>query len=614
MCGITGFTVNKQSQYPDQSMKILDPMRKAIQHRGPDDMKDYIDQDIAIGFCRLSIIDLSTGAQPLYNEDHSIVVVCNGEIYNYKELRRKLEEKGHRFVTESDCEVIVHLYEDEGVECVHHLDGMFGICIWDIKKKRLVLFRDRRGIKPLYYYWKSGLLVFSSELKGILLHPAVSRTVDRESLGFYITLNYVPYPNTIIENVFKLPPGHCLVFENGSMDVHAYNSDMYRLPGSRNMDEKQWVFTLREFFWQAVQKRLMADVPLGVLLSGGIDSSGIVAALSRLGASNIPTFSVIFSKMPGYSEEQYSSMIAKYFNTNHTVLNIDADCLDYLEEVVYQMDEPIADKALIPTYLIFKEASKYVKVVLSGEGADEIFLGYHKYNNANRLPSFALPCINMLHPLMCISRRAEKLLNYFSLPVSMEKAVLWDMVFMEQEKRALLKQDFFSTQSVESVCHGKYASAKNLISMMQWWDLFYYLPENLLMKVDKLSMVHGVEARVPYLDISFSREVLRVPASLKLKGGTTKYILRKMFQELLPEEIVRRRKHGFTLPVKEWIKNDRNGIIARSLDRQRLDKSIFNRSRVEQLYSAHKSGKEDHTRQLWNIITWQLWADHYGIS
>lgn len=611
MCGIVGFIRTDKTA---DSAHILNQCLKAIAHRGPDDRQQYVDSSIALGFCRLSIIDLTTGAQPLFNEDKSIVLLCNGEIYNYRALKKNLIENGHIFRTESDCEVLVHLYEDKGDNFIDDVDGMFAICIWDARTRKLMLFRDRMGIKPLYYYHHNGQMVFGSELKAILRHPVVSREINEHGFAAYTSLNYIPYPDTIYRHIYKVPPANKLVLQAGNVICVPYWEDWQRVPATRSMDEQQWVYTLRKVFLDAVNKRLMADVPLGVLLSGGLDSSAIVAALSILGETKVPTYSVVFSDQPQYSEEPFSSQVAKHFGTDHTVMDIKSDCLDDLEQVIVQMDEPIADKALVPTYLIFKEASRSTKVLLSGEGADELFLGYRKYQILKKLPTGQMPCMKYILPYIKRFRRFHKLGSYLALSKSVEKAILWDTVFLDSEKKRILAQP---EQCVYNATHGSLPDLSNfsLEQQMMFWDLFYFLPENLLMKVDKLSMAHGVEARVPYLDMSFVREVMRIPISMKLKHRQSKYLLRRMFAQYLPESIVNRPKHGFTVPIKEWIGNNNSGLIARYLNKGKLEQnSYFDIDAVQQILTAHCSGKQDHTRQIWNILTWQIWASHNGFA
>ena len=610
MCAICGFF--KNNSLNNSNLDILRAMMSAQVHRGPDDDGVYSDNSIHLGFKRLSIIGIENGHQPIFNEDKSVVIICNGEIYNYQDLRDKLIKKGHSFSTRSDCEVIVHLYEEHGLDFVSKLEGMFSICLWNIAEKQLVLARDRMGIKPLYYYRHNTHFAFASELKSLIKFPLIKKEVNPHALGAYFSLNYIPYPSTIYKNIYKLAPGTVLVHDKNGVELKPYWNIRKKLPSTRIMDQSKWITSLRDAFWDAVKKRLMSDVPLGVLLSGGIDSSGIVAALFMLGETKIPTFSVIFKDLPGYDEGEYSRFVADYFKTNHTVLDVKSDCLHMLEKVIYQMDEPIADKALIPSYLIFGEASKHVKVILSGEGADELFLGYNKYKWLNMLPSGRVPLARSAKGLVRSSRRIYKLMDFLAKPSSLEKAVLWDRVFLEEEKERLLKNFHEYTYSSNS-CAIPPLRKNSLIEFMAVWDLLYYLPENLLMKVDKLSMAHGLEARVPYLDWRFVKLLMRVPLKLKLNQSASKYVLRKMFTGILPDKILNRPKHGFTLPVKEWIRHDKSGLIDKYLDGKILRESKYlDENRVRTILSAHRLGKADYTRQIWNILTWQIWAYQNG--
>ncbi len=605
MCGIAGFISNKEGDYP----QILQSMMKEIAHRGPDDEGVYSDSKTYLGFRRLSIIDLKRGRQPLFNEDNSVVVLCNGEIYNHDNLRTDLKSKGHIFKSESDAEVITHLYEEKGLNFPAFLDGMFAVVLWDKNKKRLILLRDRVGVKPLYYYSKNNEFVFASEIKSILKHPKVSKEIDQNSLGAYFSLNYVPYPATIFKNIYKVPPAHMLIWENGNIDVDSYWFLLDKLPSTRNMAEEKWISLLRNSFIESVEKRLMSDVPLGVLLSGGLDSSSIVAALAMIGRSDIPTFSVSFKGMDGYDENRYSRIVSRHFKTNHTVLDVKENCIDLLEKVVYQMDEPIADKALIPSYLIFQQAAQNVKVILSGEGADELFGGYDKYQKLRMIPSMGLFFLNAFKGALKNNRRMKKLIDLLAMPNSIEKAVLWDKVFMEEEKK-LFFDDYQKLLFQLPDDLNKFKTS--LLQKSMLWDLFYYLPENLLMKVDKLSMVHGLEARVPFLDSNFVQLAMRLPMKLKIKNKESKYVMRKMFTGVLPSSITNRPKHGFTLPIKQWLKNDQT--VSKFLHGDFTDKTPFLKSdKVKEILHLHQSGKGDYTRQIWNLLTWSIWAKQNNV-
>ncbi len=604
MCGIAGFISKK-----NRSTEIIQAMMKKIAHRGPDDEGVYSDSEINLGFKRLSIIDPQLGHQPFFNEDNSVVVLCNGEIYNHDSLRTELKEKGHIFKSKSDAEVIAHLYEEKGLNFAAFLDGMFAIVIWDKNKKKLVLVRDRVGVKPLYYYHKDGDLIFASEIKAISEHPDVSREIDQKSLGAYFSLNYIPYPSTIFKNIYKLPPAHMLVFKNGDIDLDSYWFLLDKLPSTRSMSESKWISLLKNSFIESVEKRLMSDMPLGVLLSGGLDSSSIVAALAMIGRSDIPTFSVSFRGMEDYDENRYSKIVSKHFKTDHTVLDVKENCIDVLDEVVCQMDEPIADRALIPSYLIFKQASRNVKVILSGEGADELFGGYDKYRKLRMIPSVGLGFLKFFGKLYKNDRRMMKLIGLLAMPNSIEKAVLWDKVFLEEEKEIFF-EDYRKLLFRLPGSLDKFKTS--LVGKSILWDLFYYLPENLLMKVDKLSMAHGLEARVPFLDSNFVQLAMRVPMKLKIRNKDSKYILRKMFTGILPNIITSRPKHGFTLPVKQWLKDERT--VSKFLHGDFLDKTPFvKNSKLKEIVSLHQNGKGDYTRQIWNLLTWSIWAKQNNV-
>ncbi|MCB1195401.1 asparagine synthase (glutamine-hydrolyzing), partial [bacterium] len=473
MCGIAGFVRNKH--HSDSDFETLEKMLKVIAHRGPDDQKIYSDSKLMIGFRRLSIIDIQMGQQPIFNEDKSVVIVCNGEIYNYKTLRMELEEKGHIFHCNSDAEVIVHLYEEYGEDFLVHLDGMFALCLWDIQSKKLFLARDPVGKKPLYYMHKEEVFVFASEHKAFNEYPYFTRELDMCAAGNYFILNYIPYPQTIYKNVYKVPPGSVLVLNQGKIQIRKYRH-CYAQGIDTSMTFETAKKVLREKFFAAVEKRLMSDVPLGVLLSGGLDSSGIVAALHHIGRKDIPTFSVSFKSYPKYDEGNFSQQVADYFKTDHTVFNVEQDCLELLETVIYHMDEPIADKALIPSWLIFQKASKHVKVILSGEGADELFGGYKKYQWLSVIPNSPVGIAHLLEKGYAQNRRIKKCARLISLPAGIEKIIAWDRVFLPDEFTALIPEK----QSVSSDLSTTYDPINKhyaLCEQTMMWDFIWFLLE-----------------------------------------------------------------------------------------------------------------------------------------
>ena len=611
MCGIVGFTRQKTDRERDAA--ILEKMSARIAHRGPNDEGRYADAQIMLGFRRLSIIDLDTGQQPIFNEDKSIVLMCNGEIYNHQDLRDSLEKKGHVFRSSSDSEVIVHLYEEEGEKFLSLLDGMFFICLWDTRTNTLLLARDRVGIKPLYYSWDGENIIFSSELKAFRECPHVSTELDFKAIGQYFTLNYIPYPLTIFENVKKMASGNFLVYRNKTIFVQSY-SNFSEIEADQEISFQDAKTMLREKLLTAVDKRLMSDVPLGVLLSGGLDSSALVAMLDILGRKDIPTFSVSFKNDPEHDEASYSRLVADRFKTNHTVLGVEADCLDLFEDVVFQMDEPMGDKALIPSLLIFREASKYVKVILSGEGADELFGGYKKYLWLMKIPDRGISFLGHIAALCKSSRRISKLLELLSLPLSPSKIIAWDRVFREPELQQLCKD--YTALSCDSVTDFfTRSSSKSLLRQSMEWDFSYFLPEDLLMKVDKLSMAHGLEARVPYLDADLVQFVSSLPMKYKIKNRTSKIILKEIVRDVLPASIIDRKKQGFTLPIKKWLADEKNPLVQKYLSPEKIgENNFFHTEEVQKMVRAHQMGKGDYTRQLWNLLTFQAWMKQNGFN
>jgi len=559
MCGICGMVgvVDKN---------LLKRMCDVIHHRGPDDTGVFIDEGIGLGHKRLSIIDLKTGHQPIYNEDGSIVIVFNGEIYNFKGLREQLEKKGHKFYTSSDTEVIVHLYEDFGERCVEKLRGMFAFAIWDSNKKKLILARDRLGIKPLYYTFFDGILLFGSEIKSILQYEEIKREVNLKALNDFLTFCYVPAPRTMFKGIKKLPQGCILVYENRSIRIQKYWN--IELNPNQNFNESYYVNKLKKLLEESVKMRLMSEVPLGAFLSGGLDSSTVVAIMSSLMDEPVKTISAVFEDTK-YDESNYAKIVAEHFETEHHEVVISAKDVRILPKIIWHFDEPILDASAIPEYLISEKAKKYVKVVLVGEGADEIFLGYDQYKVIPKIYAHKhlfpiakrmVPIFSLISkfPFRKMRRYADfvsKIANSLGDPKETYKSFIERFTDIEKEK---LMRDFIFDKSGH--IFNKYFDGNNtkdgIIKSIALFDMNVTLPDMFLMNVDKMTMAHSIEARVPFLDHRLVEFANTIPIDLKLKGFEGKYILKRAMKDTLPKEILKRKKHPFIVPIVDWFEED----------------------------------------------------------
>ena len=623
MCGICGVT------YFDRERNVLEPEVKSmcdvIRHRGPDDEGWITKGNYGIGMRRLSIIDLFTGRQPISNEDGSIWIVFNGEIYNHVELRDELIKKGHKFQTKCDTEAIVHAYEEYGEECPKKLNGMFGFAILDLRKRILFLARDRLGIKPLYYYHDSRKFAFGSELKSILQVPNIPREVDLRALDLFLTFEYIPSPYSIFQGIRKLPPGHSLTLKDGRINIKEYwdlNFDETEVPEGELCEQ------LLELFQDAVKIRLMSDVPLGAFLSGGIDSSAIVAMMSRVMDRPVKTFSIGF-KEDTYNESHYAQQVADHFNTEHHVEIIEPNALELTEKLVGFLDEPFGDFSIFPTYLVSKMARKHVTVSLSGDGGDELFAGYDTYiaNKAGRayerlpglLRSAMHPILNRIPPTekkKGLINRAKRFVEGMELPADLEHT-RWMIFLQEAEKNKLYSNDvqdmLNGSDSFEFIRnYFNRVNTSDPLNRQLYVDIKSYLVDDILVKVDRMSMATSLETRVPFLDHRFVEFSATIPSRLKLQGKNTKYLLKKAMEDVLPPQILNRGKEGFSIPIKNWLKEDLKPLMLEVLDQQKIKREgFFNANYVEQLKKEHLSGKENHSHRLWSMMVFGIWQDLY---
>lgn len=626
MCGITGVVYLDGQRKPDQSM--LKRMCDVIVHRGPDDDGQCIMDSAGLGMRRLSIIDLSTGNQPMFSSDRSIAIVFNGEIYNYRELRKELETQGVRFSTNSDTETILNGYQVWGESVCERLNGMFGFAIWDSRQQKLMLARDRLGIKPLYYYLDDEKLVFGSELKSILACQNIRKTVDVEALNNYLTFEYIPAPRSIFKEIRKLEPGHFLTLEKGPVRIKPY---WIFQPTEQVWTEADASERLRELVRDAVKLRLVSDVPLGAFLSGGIDSSIIVANMAKLMDQPVKTFSIGF-KESSYNELKYARAVANKYNTDHHEFMIEAKALELTEKLVHHLDEPFGDFSIFPTYLVSKMARDFVTVTLSGDGGDELFAGYDTYraHTFDRKYYHFLPKLvkrygfNVLADKLPPTAKKKGAINSFKRFIEgtqLDKSLYhtrW-MIFLKEWER----QQLFSDHSLQVLAgsdsydfirrYAQLGEGLSDIARMGAIDVKSYLVDDILVKVDRMSMATSLEARVPFLDHRIVEFAFSLPPALKMKGFQTKYLLTQTFWDDFPKEVQNRGKQGFSIPIKNWIRNELKPMMLDLLHPDRIkSQGFFNPEMINRLVDEHLKGVENHSHKLWALMVFEQWYDLYG--
>lgn len=600
MCGICGFAGFNDG-------RLIRRMCNIILHRGPDDEGFYSEKNIELGMRRLSIIDLEGGHQPVHNEDGSIWIVFNGEIYNFRQLKSELEKKGHKFYTNSDTETIVHCYEDYGSDFASKLDGMFAFAIWDSKKKKLILARDRLGKKPLYYARINGSLIFGSEIKSLLLHDGIKKEVDKEALAYFLRFGYVPTEKTMFKNIFKLMGGHMLVYKNKEINIKEY----WSLKAGKNEEAHNERFLIRQFkdlFEDSVRKRLISDVPLGVFLSGGLDSSSITAIMSRQTHDPVKTFSIGFED-ERWDESRYADMVARHFCTDHKKIILGHDAIRRLPEVIWHMDEPLADPASIPTYHLSEFAGRKVKVCLVGEGADEILGGYRQH-----LIVHAMEKINMPENIRVPLSRLVKKINARTPEGKIKKyARFADLVLSASDIEGLYaniyeripdeKSYLLSGASARNAYGDFFKGSASPLKRIFLFETSVQLQNYLLMKVDKLTMGASLEARAPFLDYRLVEFCASLPDSMKVRGFTGKYILRKCMNGTLPRQILKRKKHSFAVPVVDWINRGIKDYAEELLSEKNIRKrGIFNYGAIEKAL-----GRGRNYGILWPFLVFEIW-------
>ncbi len=619
MCGICGFYEYKSRQ--PASREVLAEMLRVLHHRGPDDSGVHFDKDLAMGMRRLSIIDLNGGKQPISNEDGTIITVFNGEIYNYRELRDDLESRGHTLATESDTEVIVHLYEDYGEGCPHYLRGMFGFAVWDSSQRRLFVARDRLGIKPLYFTQAGGALIFASEIKAILQHPAVRVELNVEALNNYLSLKYVPAPQTIFNGISALPPGSSLTCDSKGVTIRRYWDLSFANHVNGNVREEVYAEQLEALLRECVKKHLMSDVPFGAFLSGGVDSSTIVALMSQFMSEPVKTYSVGFEgDGEAFSELPYARTVAKRFQTDHHEVIIRPSHLSELaEKVVWHLDQPLAEHATLANFMVAELAARDVKMVLTGEGGDELFAGYARYSGERFSPLFR----SIPHPVKSLAlslcsrlpglRRQKLALYALSQPDEITRFVNWFPLFNSGTKQSLLSGDLKESLSgCGADCvfaqHLSRTDAVEPLNRMLYVDTKLWLADLLLARGDKMSMAVSLEARVPLLDHKLVEFAAALPQDLKLKKFTRKYLLKKVGKAWLPSEILNRKKQGFPMPTSSWLRKEARPFMRDVLSASALKRrGLFHPPFVEKLMSEHERGFADHGPLLWGLMNVELW-------
>ena len=629
MCGIAGWA-NLDSKNASQNAGevVLHRMCERMKHRGPDSEGLWLENEVALGMRRLSIIDLHTGEQPVYSEDRSIVVVMNGELYNFREVRERLEKRGHKFETNTDTEILPHLYEEYGEAMLEHISGMFAFALWDKRKQKLLIARDRFGEKPLYYGVFDGKLIFASEPKVLLENPAVKAEINTNALRQYLSFDYVPAPASIYKNIYKLPAAHLLVLKKGEIKTRRYWNLTFHRNGSVPTIE-QAAEQLRDLLADAVRMQMVADVPLGILLSGGVDSSTVAAFAAQFSTERVKTFSIGFEE-DSFDESKFARQVATHLGTEHYEDKLSVEkAAGLISEIGTWLDEPMSDGSLIPTFLLARFVRKYVTVALGGDGGDEIFAGYPMYFGHKMARVYdSIPRIlrsGIIEPIVNNLPVSTKNLSFDYKAKRFVAASKYDTVtrhhswfgsFSIDQQQELLNKDVLA-QTSNDIYKGakdllKITDAPTEIERMQFLDMNFYMAEDILTKVDRASMAVSLEVRAPFLDPRVAQFAASLPLEYKLKGNKGKYILKKAVEPLLPKTILQRPKKGFGIPIAEWLKNPLNPLMHDLLAPDRLkNQGLFDEKYVQKLIKEHETNIASHHKQLWTLLVFQLWFDNF---
>jgi asparagine synthase (glutamine-hydrolysing) len=629
MCGITGWAnLDAGTPPPAGARELLHSMCERMLHRGPDSEGLMVSTGVALGMRRLAIIDLVTGEQPTWNEDQTVAVILNGEIYNYRELRAELEQRGHTFRSQSDTEVLPHLYEEYGAEMVQHLNGMFAFALWDARRRRLLLARDRFGEKPLYWGVFDQTLLFASEPKVLLAHPAVRSSLNLDALRQYLSFDYVPAPLTIYEGINKLPAAHTLTLTDGRIETRAYWCLSYETKQPAP-SETEAAEHLQRLLADSVRMRLVSDVPLGVLLSGGVDSSTVAALAVRASTEAVKTFSISFAES-SFDESFYARAVAKFLGTDHHEERLSANlAANLVGEIGSWMDEPFSDPSLVPTYLLSRFTRKHVTVALGGDGGDELFAGYPMYRGHRWAENYAkVPRAlraGLIEPLVGLLPVKTKNLSFDYKATRFIAGTKYDPVarhhiwfgsFNPAEQKLLLTPEVISATDADVYRVARVmlaeCDASDIVEQMQSLDTRLYLAEDILTKVDRASMAVSLEVRAPFLDHRVAEFVASLPANYKLRGRRTKYILKRAIKDLLPPFVARRGKKGFGVPVAEWLKGKLQPLARDLLSPERVRRAgVFNPEYVTRLLDEHERGVANHRKLLWTLLMFELWHESF---
>ncbi len=602
-------------------------MGDRLKHRGPDGSGHYINGPIGLVHTRLAVIDAAGGAQPMFNTDKRIALVFNGEIYNYKELRRSLQDQ-YSFITQSDTEAIIHLYEEVGIDCVKELRGMFAFALWDQREKKLFLARDRVGQKPLYYHQTENHFFFASEIRA-LLAGGVTSALNYTALDLYFKNQFITGPETIYEDIQSLPPGHCITLDAAGSELKAYWSPSTATDA--NMHEKEYCEALRSTLSEAVRLRLISDVPLGAFLSGGLDSSLIVALMRNEGVNDLKTFSIGF-KAESFDETPFANAAAAYYQTEHQskLMNVEAE--GFLSRMIEHFDQPFGDASSLAVYQLSENTKKSVTVALSGDGSDELFSGYRRYVARKFLKyyHFIPKSIRTTFIERFLSRLPENTAYYRESFVKQMKLFIDFSNRLDRDPFDLIPETFSRTELdalylphvAEALKKSKNhhmekyraeGAGLDEVSQMMWVDFHSYLPDDILVKVDRMSMAHGLEIRSPFLDQEVVDLAMKMPINLKLNGFQEKYILKKTFSSLVPSEILNRKKHGFMLPLGDWFKGEWKPLLESVLLKQ--DRfGLLNAQYIRKLFQEHQEGRRDHSQKLWLLLVFFLWEESVAMN
>lgn len=625
MCGIAGFISRNSRRSDNENELILDTMCKAIVHRGPDEQGMTVKDGIALGMRRLSIIDVKTGQQPIFNSDNSLAIVFNGEIYNYAELKADLESKGYAFKTNSDTETILLAYQEYGEEAVKKLRGMFAFAIYDFRNESLFIARDRIGKKPLFYsFTNDGAFVFGSEIKALQPYPGIDMSMDLNALASYLTFGYVPENQCIFQNISKLLPGHYLKLDRGGKfsterywDFEQDRSELFYTKSENVLIEE-----LRCRLREAVKVRMISEVPLGAFLSGGVDSSAVVALMSEVSSYPVKTFSIGFNE-DSHNELKFARIVAEHFDTEHHEFIVTPDLTDIVDDIAWHFDEPFADPSSLPTYMVSKLAREHVTVALSGDGGDELFGGYTRYVEMKRRSAFAfLP--------KAIRKAIEKLATslphsakgkYFLYNISQDRTDQYiDLVshFNKVQRRSLFSKELAFALDTDHSIENEFSKILNtsgssdLLEKIMYLDIRTYLPSDIMTKVDRMTMANSLESRAPLLDKELVSFAANIPLDMKIRGNETKYILKKSMEGILPNEILYREKQGFGVPIEEWINNQLSSRIRETiLGGWAISSGYLNKAYIETILEEHRTKRRDHSYSLWMLFMFEMWSSKY---